>query len=336
MPALIDSTLIASVALIAGTATFFGPRYATSVADEKVRKANYRDAIKILSFVVKCRWISKQTLVDAYLCRSVALSCMSDYDRAVTDCSKALELMPNSAYAYGLRSLAKVKAMTLGTALEDADKSVSLAPRFCVGYCAKGYYLMITNRYEESLNNLNTAISLETRAPEIYLYRAQCLRLLGREADAIFDCNTAQSLNPRLTQSYCERAYNNLRLGLLELVEYDLGRADELKPDDPSACDLRARLCLAQGKPLEALEIIDAYLKIHSSAHAYFQISRAILCNAVGRPEDAERHLDDALRRDPNDLEALWHHGDTMEKLGKLELGTAEKASAIRSGYIAK
>jgi tetratricopeptide (TPR) repeat protein len=180
------------------------------------------------------------------------------------------------------------------------------------------------------------AISLETRAPEIYLHRAACLWLLNREHDAIADCNTAQLLNALLPRSYILRAHSYLSLGNLQQTELELQKAEALDPDDPSLFICRARLLLAQTRADEALEIVDRFVQLHPTMHASFLVVRAVICKALTRYEESERYLDDALRINPKNLEALWHHGDTFEKIGKVEQGRAEKSNAIDFGYTPK
>ena len=83
--------------------------------------------IRGCSAVVDSRHAMRQTLAIAYHRRGVAYARQKDYDRAITDYTKAIELEPRNPSAYNDRGIAYTSKGDYGRAIADVTRAVELA-----------------------------------------------------------------------------------------------------------------------------------------------------------------------------------------------------------------
>jgi len=107
-----------------------------------------------------------------------------DYDRAIEDYSKAIELDPKYAAAYNARGLAYVNKGDYDRAIEDYNKAVELEPKYANAYYNRGWAYYNKGNYYRAIADYTKAIELDSKYANAYYNRGLAYRALGKESKA--------------------------------------------------------------------------------------------------------------------------------------------------------
>jgi tetratricopeptide (TPR) repeat protein len=92
------------------------------------RRGQDRQALKTLTEAIKVPHHSEKLRASSFANRGVILVNVGDPDRAVTDLNKAIELDPQSSFAYAVRGLANLRRDQIESARSDAETALSMNP----------------------------------------------------------------------------------------------------------------------------------------------------------------------------------------------------------------
>jgi len=107
-------------------------------------------------------------------------------DRAIAEFTKAIELDPNYADAYGRRGAAYSNKKDDDRAIADFTKAIELNPKFDLAYLNRGSSYVIKKEYELAIRDFTKAIEIGTNSEMAYIVRADAYEKIGRKdlADA--------------------------------------------------------------------------------------------------------------------------------------------------------
>jgi tetratricopeptide (TPR) repeat protein len=146
----------------------------------------------------------------AYDSRAVVEMATGDYDAAVTDARRAIELKPNGhPDAYLLLGTLADRNGDHDARIAYIDKAIALAPNYAEAYAGRGHGYMDEKKYDRALADFNKAISLK---PEL-----------------------APTLKPNFVIIYIERASNAMSSGQYQAGIEDLSRALQMDPQNVRA-----------------------------------------------------------------------------------------------------
>ena len=96
-------------------------------------------SVLMISIVVGCAEVQKPSLdAEAYNNRGIAYVKKGQYDRAISDLNKAIEINPNLVEAYFLRGLAYRHRGQYDRAISDFTKAIEINPKFANAYYHRG------------------------------------------------------------------------------------------------------------------------------------------------------------------------------------------------------
>ena len=128
-----------------------------------------------------------------YFNRALVYRKLNRNDDALTDYQKALEIDPNYAKAYNSRAWMYCQQGKFNEALVDVDKALELKPNEANFYDTRACAYMGLKRYEDALADMDKAIKLSPEG-EYYNRRGEIYRLLGDETKAQADFASAKKL----------------------------------------------------------------------------------------------------------------------------------------------
>ena len=178
---------------------------------------------------------------------------MGMYDSALEDYNKAIELDPNSSWAYGNRGNLHAGRGDYESALQDHNRAVELDPTSAPNYSDRGTVYKDLGRYDLAIQDYNRAIKLAPGIAAIHDNRGVAYSAMGEHDRAIRDHNRAIELHPQFALAYNNRGCAWFRKRDYGRAIKDLDRAIELNPEYSTAYYNRAesRMCLNDWKKAE-------------------------------------------------------------------------------------
>ena len=116
--------------------------------------------IALALFISACAVPKKEKDAEAYNNRGVAWQRKGDYDRAITDYTKAIELNPRFAEAYYNRGNAYYSKGQYDQAISDCNKALELNPKLPAAYNNRGIACYYKGEYDKAWDDVYKAQSL--------------------------------------------------------------------------------------------------------------------------------------------------------------------------------
>ena len=161
-----------------------------------------------------------------------------EYDLAIKDFTKAIELKPDYAIAYNNRGAVYRSKGEHDLAIEDCNEAIRLKHDYAEPYSNRGAAYRNKGDYDRAIKDYDMAIRLKHDFVEAYYNRGLAYHE-KREFDlAIKDYNKAIELNPELFHPYYNRGNVYLQKGGFDLAIEDYSKAIELNPElGPAYCN---------------------------------------------------------------------------------------------------
>ena len=151
-----------------------------------------------------------------------------EYQNAVKEASKAIDLEPKFGTAYYYRSLAYMNMEEYEKALSDINRAIELTDNIFGYYTHRGAIYLFSKDYQKAIDDFNKSISIEPRNIVALIDRGDAYRLTGKYEEAVKDYTSALDLNDKLIHVHNNRGY----------VYYKLKDNDNACKDFKTACEL--------------------------------------------------------------------------------------------------
>jgi tetratricopeptide (TPR) repeat protein len=183
----------------------------------------------------------------AYNLRGYAYNDLGNYNQAIEDLNRAIEINPGYADPYLTRGNAYNSLGNYRQAIEDYGRAIKIKPSYADGYLSRGNAYKSLGNYRQAIEDYGRAIEIKPDYEIAYNNRGAAYNDLGNYRQAIEDLNRAIEIKPDYVEGYLNRgnAYNGL--GNYRQAIEDYGRAIEIIPDYANAYNNRALIYLNQG-----------------------------------------------------------------------------------------
>jgi tetratricopeptide (TPR) repeat protein len=158
---------------------------------------------------------------------------IKQYDKAIKDLNRAIQLNPNYALAYNNRGNAYYALNKFEKAMDDYSQTLEIDPNYATAYYnLANIYAEKLKQYEKAIENYNKAVELDPNYAVAYNSRGVAYYYLMQYKKAIVDYNKAMELIQD-----CALFYRNRGIVYFELAQYnealkDFNRAIELDPTE--------------------------------------------------------------------------------------------------------
>jgi len=167
--------------------------------------------ISVLALIVLLSTVGlcfAQTTAEEYYELGNAYAEKGQYDQAISNYTKAIELNPGYAEAYNNRGGAYDNKRQHDHAIADYTKAIELNPNLAEAYSNRGSAYGDRGQHDQAISDLTKAIELNPKYADIYSNRGVTYYLKGEYDKAWEDVHKAQSLggqvHPRFLQALCE------------------------------------------------------------------------------------------------------------------------------------
>lgn len=259
--------------------------------------------------------------------RGIAKSEQEDYQSALDDLTRAIELNPNNAVAFFERGSVRLKLGDSKGALEDYDRAVQLKPDHAPAYLARGYAHSELGDELTAIADFTKAIELKPDFAPAFLNRCLSYSNLNQQADAIEDCTKAIQLRPNHPLAYQNRGLARRRLNDYQGAIQDFNLAIRMSPDDADLYYNRGLARKELGDLKGALSDFDNTIKLDEN-HALVRYDRALTYIQLGDRDSAIQDLQQAAKL-CLDQGRTGCFQDAQYQLKQLQ-GSSEKPSPTR------
>jgi tetratricopeptide (TPR) repeat protein len=150
--------------------------------------------------------------------------------------------------------------------------------------------------------------------------RACALRVAGKPRDAL-QVLESEAASPRATV-WIERARCHELLERADLAEEAVIEAIMRDQEDPDAWVLRARVCVALNKRVDARRAVEMIVRLRPRVSSYL-VAASSVCASIGDHHAAIKHALDALMLDPANVDGWLIKGKSDLALGQTQAAIA-------------
>ena len=154
-----------------------------------------------------------------------------EYDLAIKDFTKAIELKPDYAIAYNNRAAVYRSKGKHDLAIEDCNKAIQLKSDYAEPYSNRGAAYRNKGDYDRAIRDYDRAIKLKPNFVQAYYNRGLAYHEKGELDIAIKDYSKAIALNPKLAHPYNNRGNVYLQKRDFDRAIEDYSKAIELNPE---------------------------------------------------------------------------------------------------------
>ena len=170
-----------------------------------------RDAdrkIRCYAHLLKAGRLSLKDQASAYTKRGSAYAERDQFDLAIADYTRAIELNPRHAEAYNNRGFAHYMMDQFDLAIADYTRAIELNPNDASAYNNRGLAYDGNSQFELAIADYTRAIRLDPRYADAYGNRGIGFHRIGQNDRAIADFRRALELDP--SDKQIRRALKNL------------------------------------------------------------------------------------------------------------------------------
>ena len=133
-------------------------------------------------------------------------------------------------------------------AISDFTKAVEISPKFAGAYCYRGITYAKKGQYEEAISDYNIALEINSKDIQAYNNRGIAYRIKGQYDEAISDCNKALEINPKFAGAYHNRGIAYFDNGQYEEAISDFTKALEINPKNAVVYRWRGDVYYSKGE----------------------------------------------------------------------------------------
>jgi tetratricopeptide (TPR) repeat protein len=177
----------------------------------------------------------------------------NDFDSAIKEFTKAIEINPRYDKAFGLRGFAYLGKKDFDSTISDFTKVIEINPQDYRGYAARGLAYSEKKDFDSAIKNFTKSIEINPQDAFLYYNRGIAYKNKKAVDLAIKDHTKAIEINPKYTEAYFERALPYLDKGDFDSAIRDFTKVIEINPQSAEAYNNRGLAYYSQNKYEQAI-----------------------------------------------------------------------------------
>lgn len=238
------------ILLTCSTITVFAQDAAqlNALGDEYWEDGDYQKAISFYTRAIK---LDNNALY--YFNRGYCHDLLREYDAAIRDYSKAVQVDPSYAEAFNARGFIYDSQGKFEKAIQDFTKAIKADPTLADAYNNRGYSRNQIQEYDLAIQDFNKAIRYDSKFAAAYNNRGSAKHSQKEYEEAIKDFSKAIAIDNSESEFYDNRGTANYDFGELEAALNDYNKALQLKPNWNEVYYNRGSVYFAMEKYEEAI-----------------------------------------------------------------------------------
>ena len=228
---------------------------------------------------------TKRNQITAYINRGGAYRAKGDFDRALADLDKAVQLDPRSALALMERASIYHAKGELDRAIADYDAAIAARPKSAAAFYGRGEAYRAKNDLDRAIADYDRALQLDKNSAAAHAGRAKAHRGKGDFDKALADFEEAMKLDSNSASLHVYRGTVYQTKGDLDQAITDYDEAIELDPKYATAFLERAKAYRDKHDLERARQNLEAALNLDpqlaSAKEALDELNRLIAKNAT-------------------------------------------------------
>src|SRR5262249_8540407 len=176
------------------------------------------------------------TIVEVWNDRGSAHAFLGQWESAIADCSRALEIDPKHWNSWYSRGYAHMNCNQLDRAFADFSMSIELNPKFQHAWLNRGNVHLQSNRLDQAVADYSKAVELDPQFALAWCNRGRAHKRQGLPDKAIADLTKAIDMapnQPHVPKAYWERAQAHILLDQWEQARSDYQSLLKRMPNTP-------------------------------------------------------------------------------------------------------
>ncbi|MGQ9817796.1 MAG: tetratricopeptide repeat protein [bacterium] len=269
----------------------------------------------------------------AYNNRGNAYNFNGQYEKAISDFDKAIEINPVSELAYFNRGIAYEKLKIDDKAIADFTNALNIQPAFIMGYVNRGAIYARIGEYDKAYDDLTRALQLNPHLAEAY-YNLGVLYFNIKNYDlALKNYDKALEIDKYLSVVHVSKGDIYFIYGDFERAIENYTKAIEIDPMNVDAYYNRAVTSTRLGNLERALKDYNQVLKLNPNfAHAYN--NRGNIYLDFGEVDKAVQDYNKAIELDSTYAPAFYNRATAYYTLGDFDKARSDAKMLEKLGVI--
>ncbi len=274
-----------------------------------------------------------------------------NYEDAIRQFTKSIELDPDFEKAYLSRANAYEKIGNLKAAVADYDRAATFDQKNTDIFCQAGKLYYEMGDYESAINRLNTSINLKKTNIPAYQYLIQTLIETGSYAEALQICKRALTIresdlnfyyrgvvneemnnyvaaeedfekairkNKRLVEAYVDLADLRIKLNKFDNAMENVNKALELDPNNRKARYVRSKIYVKQLNYSNAIDDISKNILLNPGDEEMFFI-RGGYYQDFTQHQSAINDFTKVILLNDSNMDAYYQRARSYEQIGNFQ-----------------
>ena len=244
-----------------------------------------------------------------------------EYEKAIYDFSKSLELKPDYVEAYYGRGEAWLKIGKLKEAIDDFGKVLEIDPDYVKAYYSRGFANLSRSKYKDANIDFKKALELKSN----YIEAKKRLE----ETEVYLESIKPLNPNTANAEEYYSRGAARLKVGEFKKAIGDFDKALKLNSDYVEAYYSRGAAQFSIGQYQLAVADYNEFIRLNlGSPSAYANRGEAKI--KLKQYKSAITDCDTAIRLDPNFAYAYYIRADVKFHTGDIEGEESDLKTALK------
>jgi lipoprotein NlpI len=175
----------------------------------------------------------------AYYQRGVAYGKLGQWDKAIADYLKQTEISPNDIRVYVNCGAAYANLGQWGKAIVEYSRAIKIDSKNLGTYCNRGIAYGNLGLWEKAIADYSTVIDINPKYPDVYINRGNAYGNIGQWKEAIADYSRVIEIDPSNSIAYYDRGVGYTNIKQWDKAFADFSKATKIDPNFAKAVSNR-------------------------------------------------------------------------------------------------